>query len=131
MAIQFEYTKRILKELDPEYTPEQLASAVRQWWWSPQPNSLRLTKPGFAEFNKAVQSHEISMENHHRLTSSQTIGLQRYITCPFYCNRVWQSHHESSIISKLYFFEQRQAVEFILMGADIQKFLMFKQAKKA
>ena len=130
MGKQTEYTRRILQQLDLEYTPEKLAQSLKTWWWSPQPSSLRLTRAGFDEFIKVAEYHEITLENRHKLTSAQTIGLQRYITCPFYCHQAWFKHRETNVISKLQFFEQRPAVEFILMGADIQKFIMFRQAKK-
>lgn len=120
MSIKLELTKRFLEDANITTTDKELKKYFLNIWKNPRhegERSLRLTDKGY-EFlsNKSLlKFYKIDFPNLVTLTNQSIVNLDKLIDCPYYIT-------EDSI----YVSREKLAVQLILYGGDILKFLNAK-----
>jgi hypothetical protein len=111
-------TQRVLQEVDPDHTPEQLERAMDTWWRNIRENGgLCLTDAGLQVFvNAGFESYSFDMARRDDKSSWMqsswifTVGLDRKMPCPYYL-------HLNKRERKITVFDSRVASILTLYGS--------------
>ena len=122
MNPKHDLTKIVLNALNLSSDEESIRKHTILWWINPRPKAeggLRLTKDGFAAFEKAdIKIHKIRLSKEMVYTNQIIIWLDNYIDCPWFID----NRH-------IYILGEKMAIQLVLFSGDIEKFVRAKANK--
>jgi hypothetical protein len=124
MSQRIDITKYVIKELGLSTDDKTYKKYNAIWWVNPrkkEKGGLRLTELGLNAFKSAkIKSYNIDFEEPiETVTNKFLIHLDNYIDSPFYLT-----------LDHIEVFTERMAIQLVLFGGDIQKFLGSKNRSK-
>lgn len=121
MDQKIQLTKTFLDQLGIEHTKKNISAWHHTWWQNPRKNKnfgFRLTERGLEDFESKLnlKSYKITYPKPIETFSSQLIlRLDKFIDSPFYLD-----HRYITV------FKERIAIELILFGGDLPKYIESK-----
>ena len=121
MDQKIQLTKTFLDQLGIETTTKNVSDWHHLWWQNPRKNKnygFRLTERGLEDFESKIglKSYKITFPQPLETISSQFIlRLDKFIDSPFYLDNRY-----------IKVFKERVAIELILFGGDLPKYLESK-----
>lgn len=116
MNQKIELTKKILKDQNPDYTVQDLETALKSWWISYRTKpkgGLRLTPEGFEKLKSLdYKSHKVRYEEKMQFSNLVAVWLDQNISCPYYLTN-----------NEIYLFGERDAIQLVLFSGNIPKMI--------
>lgn len=116
MSQKIELTKKILKDQNPDYTVQDLETALKTWWISYRTKpkgGLRLTREGFDKLVELeYKCHKVRYEEKMQFSNLVAVWLDQNINCPYYLNN-----------DNIFLFGERDAIQLVLFSGNIPKMI--------
>jgi hypothetical protein len=116
MIQKIELTKKILKDQNPNFTTQDLKTALGTWWISRRTKpkgGLRLTADGFNKLNEfGYQCHKVRYDEKMQFSNLIAVWLDQNINCPYYLTN-----------DNIFLFGERDAIQLVLFSGNIPKMI--------
>lgn len=116
---KIEITKYILTQLNIPITEQIIRKKLSLWWKNPRDKvkgGLGLTSEGFSALNEAkIKNYHIKFNELLEFDSKTILGLDNFITAPFFINQ-----------KEIWIFDEFNAVQLVLFEGNVKKFITAK-----